>query len=215
MILGIGSGKCGTSSVYDWLIQSSQVKSGTQKELQYFNRTCLSKEKYLQMAGGIDVSPDYLITKGAAKRAKELFPNAKVFCILRNPTERSWSSYRMVMKRHMLGQRIYKRAAIPFIDILKENHPNESFIEMGLYSKWLIEWNKCFDVGLFKYDDIIIGDGFNLLTDWLGLERYDHKKSWILKGQDLPIPTHIETWLNNFYRKPNQQLLNNYGIDFT
>jgi hypothetical protein len=99
----IGSMRCGTTSLYEYISQHPQFVPALKKEVKFFNFHWTSgKEWYLAhfppIADGSgyitgEGSPDYLYYPGAAKRVSELFPNMKLIVMLRNPVDRAISQY--------------------------------------------------------------------------------------------------------------------------
>jgi len=114
----IGAGKCGTSSLYHYLVGHPRVLPAKEKQIHYFkNATHLPMSWYLShfpstetflshgalMTG--EASPGYLPRPDVAHELQSLMKNnagnghnqpvstPKIIAIVRNPLERSWSSY--------------------------------------------------------------------------------------------------------------------------
>ncbi len=104
----IGAGKCGTSSLYNYLIQHPNVYPAKFKELNYFGRRWtkwyrpnfptiflkyfVNKFRKEQFMTG-EASPYYLINPHVAKQVKKKIPNVKIIILLRNPVDRTFSQY--------------------------------------------------------------------------------------------------------------------------
>jgi len=109
----IGAAKCGTSSLYDYLLQHPDVQPAFTKEPRYFDkyydrgenwyRVCFPFKihkyflKTIFRRGFItgEATPRYVDHPHAPKRLKKLTPNAKLIVLLRNPIDRAYSNYNM------------------------------------------------------------------------------------------------------------------------
>ncbi len=104
----IGAGKCGTSSLYNYLVQHPNIYSAKIKEINYFIRrwtkwyrpnfpTIFQKfyvKKFLKepfLTG--EASPFYLLHPDVPKKVHEKIPKVKLIILLRNPIERAFSQY--------------------------------------------------------------------------------------------------------------------------
>lgn len=111
----IGFAKCGTTSLFEYLTEHNDVRSGFIKEVHYFDhasryvrginwyrsnfplsiqraiRTKLLHKKMIV----VDATPRYINHPHAMHRIKKTTPNAKFIVVLRNPIERAYSHYNM------------------------------------------------------------------------------------------------------------------------
>jgi len=120
--LVIGAQRCGTSSLFRYLAQHPWVGRPLRKEVEYFTvrfhegpdwyraHFPLRLRRTKARLVGCDLrtfeaTPDYLFFPGAAERAAELLPEARLVALLRDPVERAWSHYRHVVRlgREPLG----------------------------------------------------------------------------------------------------------------
>lgn len=115
----LGVQKSGTTWLYKQFCKHPQFAMPTTKELRFFmpfDPPC-SLEEYIRLFSqeGIsgDMTPEYFIGKNNPQKIKSLFPRVKLFVILRNPTERAFSNYRM-----MRGYGVVKQN---FIDVFRNN----------------------------------------------------------------------------------------------
>jgi len=112
----IGFPKCGTTSLYEYLIQHPDIYPPIGKEIDYFDRlysrknnwykvkfpTAFQKnfiEKILKrhfLTG--EATPRYIFHPHAIHRIKKTIPNSKFIVLLRNPIERAFSHYNMNVK---------------------------------------------------------------------------------------------------------------------
>ena len=107
----IGSEKCGTTSLYEYLKKHPNIIASTGKEVSFFDKNfhrgngwyksffpslltkffkqTFSRTKILTF----EATPRYLIHPHAAKRISKLYPNVKLIVLFRNPIDRAYSHY--------------------------------------------------------------------------------------------------------------------------
>jgi len=104
----IGQGKCGTSSLYHYLVGHPRVLSASKKQIHYFKyHTDESMKWYLShfpsaetflSRGALitgEASPGYLPYPDVARRMSHgLEGHTKIIVIVREPLDRAWSSYK-------------------------------------------------------------------------------------------------------------------------
>jgi len=111
----IGAAKCGTTSLYQYLIRHPSVNPGIGKEIHFFEdlyyrgenwyRACFpfkfqkffSQLNHHAFVTG-DSTPRYIDHPHVPKRIQKLTPNAKFIVMLRNPIDRAFSHYNMNLK---------------------------------------------------------------------------------------------------------------------
>lgn len=107
----IGAAKCGTTSLYNYLLQHPQVLPCFTKEVHYFDYyyhkgenwyrshfPLLSEADRCRKSTGLscitgESSPYYLAHPLAPERVKGDLPDVKLICMLRNPVDRAISSF--------------------------------------------------------------------------------------------------------------------------
>lgn len=107
----IGAQKCGTTSLYEYLVEHPQIWEAHTKEPHFFSggldpsidlfqkgelwyRANFPLKSVMQPGGHtFDATPLYLFNPLVPKRISELIPKAKLIAVLRNPTERAISHY--------------------------------------------------------------------------------------------------------------------------
>ena len=109
----IGAAKCGTSSLYDHLMEHPFVGKSLTKQIHFFDRyydrqvfwyrVCfpflwekffVEKIKRQKFSTG-EATVHYMTHPLAAQRAHSIVPNAKIIVMLRNPIDRAYSHYNM------------------------------------------------------------------------------------------------------------------------
>jgi len=114
----IGESKCGTTSLYNYMIQHPAIKPALTKEINFFNwlydkpqnwysahfptklKKKFSKNVFKKSFLTGEATPLYLFNSQVPKRMFETIPNVKIIVVLRNPVDRAYSHY------HDLGVRL-------------------------------------------------------------------------------------------------------------
>lgn len=102
----IGASKCGTTSLYNYLIKHPNIKSAFQKEPNFFDIhfdkgiTFYKSQFPLYRKGLItgEASPTYLFYPPTPQRIASLIPSVKLIVLLRNPIDRAYSLYHHNLK---------------------------------------------------------------------------------------------------------------------
>jgi hypothetical protein len=179
--IGIGPARCGTTSVYHYLKQHPQVFMSPVKETHFFayqvsepdflhNRAILdepvrSLEAYEMLFKDADtakaageISPCYFWWDGVPAAIRRTIPAAVIFCILRNPVDRAYSSYRMHVDNGT-EIRSFEQVVSAELDspskypLAAENY----FIRIGFYARHLTRYVEQFGrrgVKICFYDDL-------------------------------------------------------------
>ena len=106
----IGAQKCGTTFLYQLLVQHPRVKPAFLKEVHYFDLNFEKGNNWyrsnfpLQMRNPRtyvtgEASPYYLFHPYAPERASTVVPDAKLIILLRDPVDRAYSHYQHQVKR--------------------------------------------------------------------------------------------------------------------
>ena len=105
--IGLGVQKSGTSWLAEALNEHPNIKIHPKKEAHYFNKKGFYinkrhyewtfKNKNEKIIG--DITPAYILEESVAERIYNYNPNIKMIVILRDPTERCISQYKMEMSR--------------------------------------------------------------------------------------------------------------------
>lgn len=114
--LVIGEQKCGTTSIYKYLVQHPQIAPSLEKELRFFDRQFNRGRfwyqasfpfqlysQYVRKRHGYnlitgDASPNYLCHPRVPQRVKTTLSDIKFIVLLRNPVERAYSHYNMSVR---------------------------------------------------------------------------------------------------------------------
>lgn len=180
----IGSPKCGTTSLYNYLGQHPKIEFSDVKEPKYFSfknlnlnfnanevvvnqikkSTIQNKEGYLNLFKNKtapyigEASPNYFHFEPAAKNIYDFDPQMKLIVILRNPVDRLYSDWKHNVR--MGYDRQYNfRKAINLIEKRKRSNkpPYFDYLEKGNYGKHLKRYYGLFNKNQIKivfYDDL-------------------------------------------------------------
>jgi len=103
-----GAQRCGTSWLFEMLSRHPDVYIPGEKELDYFNRKIIKSpstdyfDRYDDSLTGRapilgDLSINYsMMPERVVERFAQIYPNAKLVFVMRNPVDRSWSQIKMV-----------------------------------------------------------------------------------------------------------------------
>jgi hypothetical protein len=164
----IGAQKCGTTALYDTLVQHPAVLPAYQKEVHYFDRyynkgllwyranmptraarRAAKKAGVHPIAG--EAAPSYIYHPLAPGRVKKLVPHARLIVLLRNPVNRAYSHYQKERDREdesLTFEEAIDREAQrvePGLDkVLSGKHSHSwwhySYLARGRYAEQLERW---------------------------------------------------------------------------
>ena len=114
----IGGQKCGTTSLYNHLVEHPGVLPASRKEVHYFSDRSFGKGRlwyrahfptalYRYYARRVrrrefvtgEATPYYIFHPLSPKRARETVPRARLIALLRNPVDRAYSQYNHELRR--------------------------------------------------------------------------------------------------------------------
>lgn len=186
----IGAGKSGTTTLYEYLNEHSEVFMSPIKETNYFSlidtqqvprekdpdqvhnfyRSVWSWDHYVSLfpdntdAKAIgEVSPKYLYTPRAAMRIKETIPDVKLIVILRNPVERLYSRFMHLARENRQPSDSIEDALDR--DSIWWRRPD--LVSEGFYYRHLMHYLKIFDrsqIKIYLFEDLK-KDPKNLIKD--------------------------------------------------
>lgn len=151
----IGPDKSGSTWLYEIFKQHPQIFIPDAKDIYFFDRYYYKGfDWYLSFFKGSEgykavgeISHDYLFSQKAAQRIYEFFgKKIKLLTILRNPIEKTWSTYLFVQRSGLTSK--------SFMEAIKD-YPE--IIDRSLYGKHLKSYFKIFDkvqIKIFLFDDL-------------------------------------------------------------
>jgi hypothetical protein len=133
--IGIGSGKCGSTWLFENLVQHPEIFDGNPKEIHYFGDLYESQsfDWYKNLFAGSEgllkgeFSISYMYHPSAAERIYQRFPEAKIIAMVRDPVARTYSDYQHFIRKGDL-QKDY-----PFAQYIEDNEK----LKFGFYTDYL------------------------------------------------------------------------------
>lgn len=175
----IGGRRCGSTSLYNYLIQHPCVAPALRKEIHYFStkyhkglswykanfpstlyKWYFNKTKKKNLITG-EASPYYLSNPHAPKRIYQTFPEVKLVALLRNPIERAFSDFKHsneetlsfdeAIKKEETRLSGEKEKILSDPDYVSISHWTQAYIAQGIYVEQLKNWME-----IFPKDQILI-----------------------------------------------------------
>jgi hypothetical protein len=168
----IGAQKCGTTFLYQLLVQHPHVKPAFAKEVHYFDLNFGRGDNWYRSFFPLQIrnshtyitgeaSPYYLFHPHAPKRASAVVPDAKLIVLLRNPVDRAYSHYQHQVERVKGGARetlTFEEAIEAEERVLpgevskmlqdeyyeSSSHRTRSYLSRGIYIDQLLVWSSFF-----------------------------------------------------------------------
>jgi len=178
----IGSQRCGTTSLYNYLIQHPNIISASKKEIHYFdtnydkgnkwyNKHFItmkeSKRKKYFITG--EATPYYFFHPHAPSRVRKTLPDVRLIVMLRDPGERTFSHYKHHVK--------LKAESLRFEEAIKL----ESQRIAGEWDKMLQDKNyNSYNLQMFSY--LVRGVYVDQLKRWF--EHFPKEQFLVLKSED-------------------------------
>jgi hypothetical protein len=247
----IGAQKGGTSSLYHYLAQHPDVAPAFRKEVHYFDWAYRRGEQWYRanfptaayraafqamtrrrLAVG-EASPYYLYHPHVPGRVKALLPQVKLIALLRDPVERTVSSYQHQLRKGRetltltaaLDQEPERLAAESIRVEAEESynsdaHRHFSYLARGMYAEQLERWFAVFpreqclvlhSQDFFEHTEAV----FTQVLDFLGLRHWHPAQYRRFNAAEYdPIDAAIRDRLVAHFAGPNQRLYELLGRDF-
>jgi alginate O-acetyltransferase complex protein AlgJ len=183
----VGSMKCGTTILYDFLTAHDQIKGGVEKEIHYFSLYHEKgddwyAEKFPEVESAthrVDASPTYLdmcLSVPTAERIKSFNPDAKIIILHRNPIQRAISHFNHLKKIN----KIPELNNLSFDDLIDRNWPSSELADRLESTRQMI-------IDFSKYEEKI-----KRFLDVFGKE-----KVFVVSNEDLRV--HGDTVVRQIY----------------
>ncbi|NEQ39467.1 MAG: tetratricopeptide repeat protein [Okeania sp. SIO3I5] len=235
----IGTGKSGTTSLYNYLSQHPQVLPAIKKEIYFWSRHFdKGINWYLAHFPPIpkgtkfltgEATPTYINSRQTPARLFSIFPQIKLIIILRNPVDRAISHYyhevRSKMENKSLSEAIFSQLErlqkIPE-SALQEAYWNHIsyYISYGVYVEFIKKWMDIFPREQFlilRSEDFYQDPGITMqkVFKFLGLPKYQLQNYKKLNSGSYPtVPQSISSALSNYFQPYNQRLEAFLGMKF-
>ncbi len=210
----IGAQKGGTTSLFNYLMQHPDVASPTTREIHYFDANYARGEEWYRSffpplaQGGLSAAPGvasrmtgestpyYLFHPRVPERASRLFPRVKLLLLLRNPVDRAYSHYQMMVLKgreelsfedaierepdRLRGEEERLLADGGYVSLAHRRH---SYVARGLYADQIARWAQHFpgeQMLILKAEDLFAEPVaiFREVSEFLGLSPWqldDHE----------------------------------------
>lgn len=208
--IGVGPPRTATTWLYE-VLQGRVGFSDFRKETDFFTRFYgRGLDWYLQYFAGCprglpmgEMSPLYFASDAARERIRSAIPRCKIICTFRDPVDRAWSHWRLIV-RNMWTRLEFEQAAVSHRDIR----------EASRYGHYTAEWIASFggdNVLLMFYEDLERDpQGFvDQFCDFVGAPRFALSDSPAAQERVHSVPSRprhpkvaravrdIRSWLND------------------
>jgi hypothetical protein len=232
-----GFPKCGTTSLYEYLIQHPSIFPAFSKETYFFHRhygkgllwyrasfpTVLSKviqklRKRKFVTG--EATPSYVVDPRIHQKIYDMNPNVKLIVLLRNPTDKAFSNFNHLVRKGM-ADNIADAIKADLDNKAKIREPSFShLVSNGIYLNYLKELYKVFpkeQVLILKSEDLFSDPkvAVNKCFRFLGLDDFELPKYRNFNpGNYGSTDPKTRKFLNDFYLPHNKKLYDYLGKDF-
>lgn len=237
----IGGHRCGTTSLYKYLVESNICRPGLCKEPGYFSnrkgRTLKWYENGLMSNGNqygvIDATVAYLFTESTPKDVYNYNKNIKPIALLRNPVDRTWSAYWQYPLKNLVEAPLtitydklmdiknvadYRKKIMLELSGVPSMPDDRMLLHNGMYIYGLDRWIRYFpDMLIIKSEDMFKNPFkiFMQVVEYLGVDDYTipvFKKHYSCsKGTQ---PEDIAQLLQNYFEPYNNELYERYNVKF-
>lgn len=238
----IGAQKCGTNSLYYYLMQHPSIEPATQKEVHYFDLNFAKKLQWYQshfpkITSGIltgEASPYYIFHPLVAERILEVYPDIKLIVLLRNPVDRTISHYYWEVKLGCESLSFSEAIAAESTRLEGEvekilqdgnyysfNHQHYTYLSRSIYVEQLEKWTSIFPKEQFlilKSEELFDRPAPSMNKVFEFLELPPHESGEYIPynlGDYPPVNREIYQQLTEYFRPYNQRLTELLGRDFS
>ncbi len=236
----IGAAKCGTTSLYNYLVQHPNIVPAVHKEIHFFDLNyhkgiswylshfpLLLNPKPDMITG--EASPYYMFHPHAAQRIYETMPQAKIIAILRNPVERAYSHYHYFSTNTLSFEKALEIEQSKLNEekdrMMKDKNYNSdiyqqfSILSRGIYVDQLLVFERYFgkdQMLLIKTEDLYRNPQrvVNRVFDFLHVPQYNiNHFVHYNRNSYKPMDASIRKYLAEYYKPHNQRLYQYVGED--
>ncbi len=231
----IGAQKCGTTSLYRYLLQHPQVRAASQKEIHFFDfnyhlgldwyRSQFPEVSFSDKIITGEASPYYIFHPLAPQRIYQEFPNIKLIALFRNPVDRAISHYHHEVQLGFEDLPLEDAIAAESDRVAGErdrletdptyysyNHQHYTYLARGIYIEQLHAWRKFFDPQqlLVLVSEEFFADpasGLAKVCQFLQLPTIELSEYSPHNARRYPEASEsARQQLGDYFRSPNQQL---------
>ena len=228
----IGAPKCGTTFLYHLLTKHPHVEPAAFKEPHYFDllfekgiewyRGCFLPPRWKDGRRTItgEATPGYLYDTHAAERMADVIPEARLIAMLRNPVDRTYSSYQFSEVRHGREKATFEETIAAYLDRPHGDSP----LQRSIYVDHLLRWSSFFSdeqMLVLKSEDVFEcpQEMLKRVLDFLDLPAWTPTDSDLQnirnKGSyEQPMNPITRRQLEEYFEPHNQRLYEYLGEDF-
>ncbi|MDJ0731259.1 MAG: sulfotransferase domain-containing protein [Crocosphaera sp.] len=238
--LVIGGMKCGSSSLYQYLLKHPNVYPPLTKELYYFSTQKFTQKSFAWYRSNFPISkpnymtgeatPDYIFYAKTAQRVANKLPSVKLISILRNPIDRAYSHYHHSVSLGWENNSFEEAIKLEKSRLSTKSstindgtpHPSHkhSYLSRGLYLKQLKEWF-CFfpreQILILKAEDLYSQPKttMNRVFQFLNLpaNKIDIYKTYNSRNY-APIKPEVRQKLIDYFKPEKEKLYEYLGVNF-
>ena len=239
----IGAQRCGTTSLYNYLLGHPDIAPAARKELRFFDhrfdrgldwyRAQFSLATSSGTVSG-EATPYYLFHPHAPARTRACAPWARLIVLLRNPVDRAYSHYWHEVRRGHETLSFEEAIASEVERLAGErermvdddryqsfNHQHYSYLARGHYADQLAAWTAHFpreQILVLRSEDLYRepAAAFDRTVAFLGLPPTSLiDQSAYNEGRNPPMRGGTRRRLDAYFEAPNQQLQEFLGRDFS
>jgi len=237
----IGAAKCGTSSLYEYLMEHPCVGRSLTKQIHFFDRyydrgaswykVCFPFKWQKSISG--EATAHYMTHPLAAERAFKLVPKAKIIVMIRNPIDRASSHYQMEFSHNNENlsfedaiEQEENRIRGEFEKMLNNennqgmNYPHRAYVKSGEYLEQIKRWIKFYpkeQILIIKSEDFFDNPEkiTNQVLEFLDLPSIKLKKYEVIrKGNYDKMNPSTRKKLLEYFKPYNERLYKLLGINF-
>jgi hypothetical protein len=234
----IGAQKCGTTSLYNYLVKHPNIHSAATKELHFFDHKF--NKGFWWYRAHFPTTLEQYYTEHIAKRVAQFLPQVKLIVLLRNPVDRLYSQYRHKVERGKheklpLAEAIAReeeriqgeREKIATVkNYFSDSYQHFAYKARGRYAEQLEAWFSHFPREQFlilKSEDLYANPGeiYKQALEFLNVPAFEPeslKKGYKQYNKSKETPSkmnpEIRKQLLAYYEPYNQQLYQLVGRDF-
>ena len=235
----IGAQKCGTTSLYAYLVSHPKINSASRKELHFFDRHFQKGSAWYRshfnsgnhLTG--EATPYYFFHPLGIRRIYSLLPNVKLILLLRNPVDRAFSHYYHEVLSGLENLSFEeaikeepKRLSGEVEKMKEQNgyysfaYENYSYLERGKYIERIKVLYKTFDpnqIMIIKSEEFFSHPKLitNKVFDFLGLANFDQFSPDVFNHEtEGIISSSTRKNLKEFFKPYNEELSSFLKKDF-
>ncbi len=232
----VGAQKAGTTALYTFLQEHPSLQFGYKKELHLFNQPaidqcdidrevqkCFSQKEIVEPTTlRVDATPMYLYHPLVMERLYRYNPDAKIIVLLRDPSDRAFSHWKMTTKmgrESFCFSKVIRFGRSRFDDF----HPVFSYVERGFYAAQLdrvLEYFPREQVCVLEQSALLNrhNETLHAVTQFLNIAPFTHfpaSKMVASNHHATKLSKQDRLYLDLMYQESNQRLASEWGIHFS